>query len=128
MRITLTALHRDPSSALWVDFRCAFGEGRGQWLGAPPQVAQEHEVELSLEDEFRWQHNLWASAAPEPQMARNKDGMHITGQLLQVDEDGGAALAIGASIILLSVQGCPRPLPGFISLLARQVSLQPLAL
>ncbi|WP_414158551.1 hypothetical protein ACMGG8_23635 [Pseudomonas sp. BNK-45] len=128
MRITLTALHSDPSSALWVDFSCAFGEGRGQWLGAPPQVAQEHEVELSLEDEFRWQHNLWVGTGPEPRMARDKDGLHITGQLLQVDEDGGAALAMGASIVLLSVQGRTPPRPGFVSLLARQVSLQPLAL
>ncbi|WP_409285792.1 hypothetical protein [Pseudomonas protegens] len=128
MRITLTALQSDPSSALWVDFNCAFGQGRGLWLGAPPQVAQEHDVELSLEDEFRWQHNLWPGTGPEPRIDRDSDGLHITGRLLQVDEDGGAALAIGGSIILLSVHGYSRPLPACVSLLARQVSLQPLAL
>ncbi|KAF0864213.1 hypothetical protein [Pseudomonas sp. LD120] len=128
MRITLTAIHTDPSPALWVDFTSALGEGRGRWLGAQPQVAQVHEVELNLEDEMRWQHNLWASTEGEPRIRRDKDGMHIVGQLLQADGDGCAALAIGASIVLLTLQECTVPLPRFVSLHARQISLQPLAL
>jgi len=127
MRITLSAIHVETSDSLWVDFDSAFGEGCGRWLGAPPQVAQMHEVELTLEEEFRWNHNLWAATRDAPHIQRDRQGLLLTGELLRREEDV-VALAIGPTVVLLSLQDAPAQLPRLVSLVAREVSLYPVAL
>ncbi|NBF06953.1 hypothetical protein GV819_32285 [Pseudomonas sp. Fl5BN2] len=128
MRITLTDIHSSAAQTLCVSFTCACGKGRGQWLGPPPQVAQDYEVELSLEDELRWNHNIGPSPEGQPRIDWDQGALQISGHLLQVDDDGGAALAIGQSIVLLSVQDVAQCTPLFVKLLARQVSLRPIEL
>ncbi|MBB1612015.1 hypothetical protein ABH911_004272 [Pseudomonas protegens] len=128
MRITLNTLHVEADHSLWVNFSSAFGEGRGQWLGTPPQTGQVHEVELSLEDDFVWDHNLWAATQDRPRISREQAGLRVTGQLLPREDEAVAALAIGPNIVLLSLQGGHAQPGGFVSLLARQVSLSPVAL
>lgn len=127
MRITLSAIHVETADSLWVDFDSAFGEGCGRWLGAPPQVAQVHEVELNLEEQFLWNHNLWAALRNEPHIKRDRQGLLLTGELLR-REDDVVALAIGPSVVLLSLQDAPAQLPRFLSLVAREISLYPVEL
>lgn len=128
MRITLTALHPEMPDGPWVGFSCAVGNGRGQWSGPLPPLASEHEVELALEDGFQWDHNLHASPSSAPRMDWSADGLRINAQLLQVDSDGGAALAIGGSIVLLSLQGASQDDPQWVELRARKVALYPVIL
>ncbi|MFJ7142276.1 hypothetical protein [Pseudomonas protegens] len=128
MRITLTDIHLTPAQDLGVGFSSAFGEGRGQWLGPRPQVGQDYEVELSLEDEFSWNDNLEPCAHGPFRLHWDQGALQVVGRLVQVDEEGVAALAIGQSIILLSLLGGPERTPQWVSLRARQISLQPIAL
>ncbi|ROL82576.1 hypothetical protein BLX41_01915 [Pseudomonas protegens] len=128
MRITLTDIHPTPAQDLSVGFRCAFGDGRGQWLGPRPQVGQDYEVELSLEDEFSWNDNLEPCAHGPARLHWDQGALQVSGRLVRVDEDGVAALAVGPSIILLSLRGDPERTPQWVNLRARQVSLQPIAL
>nr|BFD41115.1 hypothetical protein FFPRI1PSEUD_26140 [Pseudomonas sp. FFPRI_1] len=128
MRITLTELHLDPPHPLQVSFSSACGDGRGQWLGPLPQVAQDYEVELSLEDEFHWNANISAAAQGPARLHWQRGALQVSGQLLQVEADGAAALAVDRSIILLSLQGGPACTPQCVKLRARQVSLRPIDL
>lgn len=128
MRITLTDIRLTAAQDLCVGFCCAFGEGRGQWLGPSPRVGHDYEVELSLEDEFSWNDNLEPCAQGPFRLHWDQGALQVCGRLVQVDEDGVAALAVGPSIILLSLRGGPERLPQWVSLRARQISLQPIAL
>ncbi|QZI68522.1 hypothetical protein K5F93_19160 [Pseudomonas protegens] len=58
----------------------------------------------------------------------DQGALQVNGHLIRVDEDGVAALAIGQSIILLSLRDAPERTPRWVSLRARQISLQPIAL
>lgn len=128
MRITLTDIHLTAAQDLCVGFSSAFGNGRGQWLGPRPQVGQDYEVELSLEDEFSWNDNLEPCTHGPARLHWDQGALQVSGHLVRVEEEGVAALAIGQSIVLLSLLGGPERTPQWVSLRARQVSLQPIAL
>ncbi|MGC5703115.1 hypothetical protein J4P02_23215 [Pseudomonas sp. NFXW11] len=125
MRMTLSALPLEPADSSWVAFSCAFGSGRGRWRGSPTPLGQEQEVEISVDDQLHWNRDLRPSSANTPSLQWEQDQLRICGQLLQVDEDGVAALALGPSIILLALQGRPEQLPLFVELCTRQVQLYP---
>ncbi|KTC39248.1 hypothetical protein AO265_15765 [Pseudomonas sp. ABAC61] len=128
MRITLTALHPDMPDGPWVGFRCALGEGRGRWSGPVPELFSVHEVEIGLEDLFQCGRNLHPHSPPSPGLGWGSDGLQVSGQLLQVDDDGGAALAVGQSIVLLWVQGDPGECPRWVKVHARDIVLHPVTL
>jgi len=128
MRITLTALYPHMPGGLWVGFNCALGEGRGRWPGPPPVLASVHEVEISLDDVFECGRNLHAASRQQSGLGWSTEGLRVCGQLLGVDEDGAAALAIGQSIVLLEVRGDPGVCPRWVEIDSSDVALHPLML
>ncbi|WP_332759163.1 hypothetical protein [Streptomyces sp. MT206] len=69
------------------------------WQGAPEAVGREHHVEWTVDEDIVWTENARQSTDGTPELREDGDRIVFRGRL-SLDEDGGAALDVGGSVIL----------------------------
>ncbi|MGA5424446.1 hypothetical protein [Streptomyces lavendulocolor] len=78
------------------------------WQGAPQAVGREHHVEWTANEDIVWTENARPSTDETPGLWEDGDRIVLRGQL-SLDEDGGAALDVGGSVILFDLANSPLP-------------------
>jgi len=121
-------VHFQPSSPARVSFLCAHGTGQANWSGPPPPVDTWREVELDLDDAFCWGENLKPSTRHDCQLRVQDDALHLRAELIAIEADGSGVLNIGGSIVLITLAPNPEARTGWVELVARDVTLQGVAL
>ena len=104
-----------------VAFGTACGHGVARWIGEPVQAGEIHYVELTIEETLVWGSTIVA--------AEKGDSMSFDGQVLTLHgelvepSDGDSALKVCGSIVLFDAHGVPDPVPLFVVVRARDVTL-----
>jgi hypothetical protein len=120
----LRTIESSPSGAL-VEFSTAFGNGLSYFQSFEPQENHFYDVELDIDDEFKWNENLKISKETAPSISFNSDNLQITAELIAFEEGGCGAINIDDSITLISLDKVESTLPVFIELTATRTSLHP---
>ncbi|NGM84329.1 hypothetical protein G5B47_18125 [Paenibacillus sp. 7124] len=125
MKITLT---RAAERYGEIYFSTAYGEGKGQWLGASPFVpGAEYEAELELQGLFiKWVDLVPAPGQP-PAISIEGNKNVLTGTLEDIEEDGTAYMRLGESLIMFECLGEPMAIGGTVELTAGILRIYPAA-
>lgn len=121
-------LQFQPSDPARVSFLSAHGTGQANWSGPQPALDAWLEVELDLDDAFDWGKNLMPSTHHDCQLRVQDDALHLRAELIAIEADGTGALNVGGSIVLISLAPNPEARTGWVELVARDVTLQGVAL
>ncbi|MFD1773941.1 hypothetical protein [Paenibacillus rhizophilus] len=111
-----------------VYFASAYGEGKGQWLGASPFVpGEECEAEFELPELFiKWVDLVPAPGQP-PAVSIEAGKNVLTGTLEDIEEDGTAYMRLGESLIMFECLGEPMAIGGTVELTAGILRIYPAA-
>lgn len=121
-------LQFQPSNPARVSFLSAHGTGQANWSGPRPALDAWLEVELDLDDAFHWGENFKPSTHHDCQLRVQDDALHLRAELIAIEADGTGALNVGGSIVLISLAPNPEARTGWVELVARDVTLQGVAL
>lgn len=102
MKIRVTGIFSD-QDILRVRFNSPFGNGVALWSDPTPEIGEDLDVELELDEVFSWETNIMSSLEKTPQIIFTNDTHFIIGELIQDGCDGCAALKLGDSIILVEL-------------------------
>ena len=95
----------------------------GSWIGKKPESNQWYDVELDVEDELIWEHNVHTLKDGESKItAENLDNIILQGQL-EISSDGFCTIKIGESLHTLEITGAPAAFQGFVQIHARRIRL-----
>jgi hypothetical protein len=86
---------------LQVSFQSLFGKGLATWVGGPPQIGQEYDIEMTLDETFCWGENIKPSANNIDLFYTAKGKTHLTAELISTDDDKCAAIRLYGLIILI---------------------------
>ncbi|MFB7448215.1 hypothetical protein [Streptomyces sp. NPDC056194] len=78
------------------------------WRGAPQAVGRDHHVEWTVDEDIVWTENARPRTDGTPELREDGDHIVFRGRL-SLDEDGGAALDVGGSVILFDLADPPLP-------------------
>jgi hypothetical protein len=108
-----------------VEFSTPYGVGSS--LFAAPEIKEglTYDVEINIDDDFFWNENIAPSINHAPSIDFHSGKLHITAELISSEDDGCGALRIGDSIALISLNQAHYPLPMFVDISAREISLHP---
>lgn len=121
MNVRVLQIH--PSNPPRVSFFSACGTGEANWSGPLPSVDTWCEVELDLDDEFRWGHNLRPTQRHNASLNVQADGLHLCAELVALEGDGTAVLNLHGSIVLISLHPHTEAHTGWVELVAQDLTL-----
>ncbi|MFI8823909.1 hypothetical protein [Streptomyces sp. NPDC053431] len=93
---------------LFVRVRSAVGTAVVLWQGTPQAVGREHHVEWTVDEDIVWTENARPSTDGRSELWEDGDRIVMRGRL-SLDEDGGASLDVGGSVILFDRAASPLP-------------------
>lgn len=124
MRIHIEKILRT-NTGLAVEFISSLGTASVAWVGPEPKIKEFYEVEIDIDEQFKWGENIWESNE-RPHIASQNDIVSISAELLQYDSDGCAAIKLEDSVILIELSELPQPSPKSIMLKSARVKFYPL--
>lgn len=87
-----------------VSFTCSLGAGVATWVGPPPHVGDQCDVEIEIDDVLTWGENLRA-VDDAPKVGTHGDHMVFVASLILSDVDHVVVAALGQDVLLLEVAG-----------------------
>lgn len=124
MIVKITNMHSE-DHGLQVSFQSLFGKGLAAWVGGPPQIGQEYDIEMTLDEAFCWGENIKPSANNIDLFYTVKGKTHLTAELISIDDDKCAAIRLNGLIILIELDSVPEEKPSHINLTTTQIHLYP---
>ncbi|MFJ8133377.1 hypothetical protein [Streptomyces hydrogenans] len=106
--VRVEAVQAARSGPMFVRVHSAVGTAVALWRGAPWDVGREHHVEWSVDEDIVWMENARPNTDGVPELREDGDHIVFRGRL-SLDEDGGAVLDVGGSVILLDLADPPLP-------------------
>lgn len=122
MKIQITHIH-EHQNALHVTFHSLLGDGIAQWDGLAPNIGEDLDVELDMDEVFSWQTNIMLSSDRTPSISTLDSVTRIIAELIESTDDEFKALRLGNSIILIELD---KPLPnksGFVEVSTTKIRL-----
>jgi len=126
MKVEIKAV-RKTENQVHVIFSTAIGNGAAIWKDGPPEIGEEWEVELEINDEFVYGEN--AKGAQEFYcLSMEKDTLNLNARLASIAEDGIAVIDIKETNVMIDLTGCSSNPPTFINLSFKSLNLYPVYL
>ena len=125
MKVKILRVVESSSHEALVAFSTACGGGLSRFCGFVPEINQSYDVELNLDDDFRWGENLKPSTLRAPMMCMNSGALHITARLVAGEGEGSAVLELDGAVILISLDQVVNGSPFFVDVLVHQSTLYP---
>ncbi|PRC09419.1 hypothetical protein [Pseudomonas poae] len=113
------------ANTIRVHFHSSAGSGTALWMGTPPGIGEEHDVEFDLNEVFSWGKNLIPSYHKAPHITVINGVTQITAQIVQNADEEWAALQLGDSIILIELDGTLPQESRFVEVKATNIHLYP---
>ena len=125
MKVTILRIIDPTALGTYVEFSTPYGVCSS--LFADPEIKEglTYDVEINIDDDFFWNENISPSIKHAPSIDFHSGKLHITAELISSEDDGCGALRIGNSIVLISLNQAHYPLPMFVDISAREISLHP---
>jgi hypothetical protein len=108
-----------------VGFSTSVGFATAVWRAAPPKVGDQYDVELEVNDEFVWGENGCSSLNNSHSIEVADGIVTMTGTLISNDMEGGAAVDVGGSIILIDLIGCTENDSALVNLKVKNINVFP---
>lgn len=124
MKIRITEVI-STADTLLVSFRSSIGSGTASWLGVPPNIGDDQDVELDLDEIFSWGVNVMPSFDTTSQITHVNGTYQITAELIEVTDEDCAVLKLGDSILLIELDGPITHESGYVDVRATRVILHP---
>ncbi|MDR0191407.1 hypothetical protein RCO22_20875 [Pseudomonas yamanorum] len=112
-------------STLHVSFRSPTGNGVAVWIGSAPEVGQQYDVELNLDNIFYWGENIKPADSNVDFLYFKNGATHLVAELISVDDDNCAAIRIGGSVVLIEIDEAPAQKPSYVDLTTTEIHLHP---
>lgn len=113
------------ANAIRVHFHSSAGSGTALWMGIPPAIGEEHDVEFDLNEVFSWGKKLIPSSREAPHITVINGVTRITAQIVQNADEEWAALQLGDSIILIELDEPSTQESRFVEVKATKIHLYP---
>ncbi|MCU0122214.1 hypothetical protein N8H74_28505 [Pseudomonas sp. B2M1-30] len=125
MNITIIRLIKNLSNRAHVEFSTPYGNGFSNFIGSQPKENQSYDIEIDINDDFYWNKNIFVSDKKTPSIEFKGDALYITAELINIAEDGCAALKLGNSLLLISISDEHRDkkLPFFVDITAKDTAI-----
>lgn len=111
-----------------MSFQSLFGNGIAEWFGSLPEIGQEYNVEVTLDELFCWGEKIKPSAKNIELFYTESGKTHLTAKLISIDDDRCAAICINGLIILIELDKIPEEKPSHIDLTTTQFCFFPVNL
>lgn len=111
--------------AINVSFSSPLGSAAAFWEGGAPEPGQEYDVELTLDEQFVWGHNIEPSRNNVASIRMVEGAVCITARLVSIEADGIAVMDLAGSVVFAEVAGEMEPMPTFVSLRTQALSVCP---
>ncbi|MGF6223302.1 hypothetical protein [Pseudomonas frederiksbergensis] len=108
-----------------VGFSTSVGAAIAVWRAAPPEVGEQYDVELEIDDEFVWGENACSSLNNAHSIGVMDGIVTMTGTLISNDMEGGAVVDVGGSIIFIELIGCAEADSVFVDLKVKNINVFP---
>ena len=127
MKIEITSINVDNKCQdLIVCFMTAFGSGSGIWIGTPPKIANQYEVELDIEDVLIWNDTIKETKDKNVVISYDDQGMMLQGKVERLDSDGIVYVRLHSSLIMIETDARKPSLPEtFVSIRPERILLYP---
>lgn len=113
------------NSIIFVDFSTKYGVAVAQWIGAQPNLGDQYDVELEVDEKLTWGKNIFPITNVEISMSFESDLFNLVGEVVANEEDGCVVLAMGENVVLLDVENFPRDFLGLIKLQVPLLKIYP---
>lgn len=123
MKIKILKIIELTDLGAYVEFSSPYGVGLSFFVGFDLEENQTHDVELSIDDEFVWGINIKLSDSTSPAIDFHSRALHITAEIISIEDDDCSALRIGSSITLISLKKENLLTPFFVDLVAEEALL-----
>lgn len=104
MRITVTSI-TNSTNGLLVEFLSQYGTGQGHWTEGLPNVDQEYDVEIDLDDPLKFGENIKRSDDEVPRIYCLEQQTSFIAKIENVLDDDTVSLRLGDSLILAEYEG-----------------------
>lgn len=121
MRVTLHQVRDVKDGRATVTFESALGWATAQWVGPRPVEGVTRHVALVIPGSLSWGYEAVSTADPDA-VFEDRGRICLTGRVLDNDEDGFITLAVGDSVVPVTLSNAPGRLPK--RLLVRAPTLQ----
>lgn len=112
------------SGHISVAFSTEFGSAIAAWPADFPNVGEEYDVELEIDEEFVWGDNV-AMSGDYYSLSTNERLISLSAYLVSMAEDGVALIDINGTKTMIELAGCLVRPPFFISLSFEKLTLYP---
>lgn len=106
MRLRIRSIEKNLDGAL-VYFSSPVGDACGRWIGSPPSVDQEYEVEFDIPETLRWGQDVEETVVDQDSIFQKEDGIRIIGEIASFDDDLVATVRLGNSLFLVGFDRRP---------------------
>jgi hypothetical protein len=127
MRVKIEKVSVDDTRTT-VSFSTTLGSAVAEWLGQPPRLHEEYDVELEIPGRLTWGDSIHQVHAGREAIESGMGTVGLVGRIVSVDEDGCLALQIGDSIVLVDATGVPSDVQGFLQVVIPLLRLHPVEL
>ncbi|MDR1849175.1 MAG: hypothetical protein LBQ75_03970 [Zoogloeaceae bacterium] len=90
-----------------VTFESRIGTGAANWYGTCPEVGEEYEVELDIDDRFEWGKNIHPSRENHQKLGLRDTTLEFVANVLSYEEDGVLTLSLDGGVLLLEASVPP---------------------
>ena len=114
MKLHINQVINAQAESATVSFSSTYGNATSRWVGTPPEVGCDYDVEIDVPGILRWNTEI-SKAQTSVQSIFEDDGkVCIFGQLKSIDEAGVAVIQLHDDMILVEVKGIPSPIPDYV--------------
>lgn len=114
MKLHVNKVTEAQANSAMVSFSSALGNASARWMGLPPIVGNEYEVEIDVPGILKWGDEISESLTPVESIFEEGGQVCIVGQLKSIDEDGVAAIQFSNDIVLVEVNSTPGSVPSHV--------------
>jgi hypothetical protein len=108
-----------------VSFSTTFGTATATWNAPLPNVGDEYDVELDIDDDFFWGENAYHGCNEDHLLSVENNLSSINGMLISAHIDGFAAIKLAGSVVIIFMAGYTGIVPTHITLKAKKLSITP---
>ena len=109
----------------FVHFTTDVGSAIGVWKGLSPNVGESHDVEIDVTERIVWSVSGDVALQNLYSIEVENGLVNLSGKIISMEADGGAALEVAGSVILLDIFGYTGDVPVFVDLKIERISLFP---